>query len=182
MKKVFLILLIILFSKLSAQTTIDSLEFIKNETQSLINDVVSDSLYKDVKYLLKKYAEVFISSETISIRKIKKCFHKTIYDTVIIKIWYPFDDLNYSFYERQMKDTSNQLLPEIITEKTLVNEKENFKYPILTIEKPIFSSDLKHAYIRTSIERTGGCIGYEFYYKLEDKKWIKIRTHILFRC
>ncbi len=183
MKKVFFILLIILFSKLSAQTGIDTLEFIKNETQSLINSVVSDSLYFEAKYLLRKYdAVVTISSEEIKIRKIKKCFHKTIYDTVRTRVDYPFDDLNTSFYDRQITDTSNKLIPEIVTEKSIINEIDNSKYPILIIDKPIFSSDLKSVYIRTSIKYGGGCIGYESYYQLVDQKWIKISTSIVYRC
>jgi hypothetical protein len=81
----------------------------------------------------------------------------------------------------QKRDTTALLLPEFWG-KTIVNDMESVSYPILLIEKPIFSIDLEHAYIRTSIDYKGGCVGYESYYILENDRWIIVKTNMTYRC
>lgn len=183
MRQLCVVFALLIASGLSAQTHIDTTEVIKKERKSLISIVLTDTLFIDIQFVLNHYdAVVHVSDSIIYKTKTRKIFNKKFNDTIKIDISNPFEDIDYNFVVVQKKDTTPLLLPEYLYNKTSVNVIESASKPILLIEKPIFSTDLKHAYIRTSIDYNGGCVGYESYYIFENEKWIKVKSNMTYRC
>jgi hypothetical protein len=67
------------------------------------------------------------------------------------------------------------------TSRILIPDKDFVTQPCLLLEKPIFSSDMKQAYLRTSIDFKGGCSGYETYFIFENNQWKKSKFSLTYK-
>jgi len=187
MKKILLLLLLFKLSGLFAQVTdfnskMDDL--IYHRTQ-IISIALSDSVFKEVKYVFYKYdAVMIITGMKISRPKFSKprLFKKKEFLKIDTIIYNPFKDNDLDFYLYQTNDTVSLIQFTSDHKKSVVYLKTDDTYPIILMEMPLFSEDFQQAIIKTSISHKGGCVGYEFTYQFKNGVWIKKSEKMIYRC
>ena len=179
-KYLFSLLAFSLFESISAQNNVDLSEgvdyqmdsIISENTKALVYSIVSDYDYINIDYVLNQYCAL-VQDYTIIVtkeRNNRKLFKRYNYRKDTIKS-NPFNEEDLSFVIYQQKDTSKYLLINPVKGKKFVNDKDS-RRPILYIGKPLFTKDMKTAYVFISIQYGGGCVGYECYYKYSSGKWV----------
>jgi hypothetical protein len=191
MKTLLLFISLFIISELSAQSVVDTNNIISDKTnlilkrnaQSLISFVLKDSMFDNIRYVASHYGAVIkIHDATLINTKGIKGFHKKSQEKVDTVLFNPFFDTDLQFVLMQYKDTSALVVIDSINKKISIKDKSSVNEPVILIEKPIFSNDFKQAYIRTSIDYKGGCVGYESYYTFENGKWNRKRIKEIYRC
>ncbi len=180
MKEILFILILLLSKSAIAQTSIDTNKFIQENTISLINEVLKDTTFKDVKYLYKNYRAFWIDSDTIKVHYQKRLFQKRKNDTIMIVIFNPFSEENLPFIIKQRKDTSTLVLYDSINDLIPTETIGNYVEGVLFVERPFFSMDFHKAYIRTNIDFKNTGIGFESYYILEKGVWKKTKSVVMY--
>lgn len=161
----------------------DTNKTLQLQTQSLIAFALTDSLYSDIRYVVNHYAALMYFTDSIRKRTNNKrgFLRKSPYLTEEV-IFNPFAETDYPFVLKQREDTSSFVLLNPPISRILIPEKDCVTLPCILLEKPIFSSDMKKAYLRTSIDFKGGCRGYETYFIFEKNKWKKNKCRMTYKC
>jgi len=189
MKYLYLFFALTFVTHLSAQDIADSSRILNDtnktlqlQTQSLIAFALTDSLYSDIRYVVDHYAALVVYTDSIRKKSNNKrgFLRKTTYLSEAV-IFNPFAETDYPFVLKQHKDTSSFVLLNPQISMILIPGKDFVTQPCLLLEKPIFSYDMKQAYLRTLIDYKGGCRGYETSFIFENKQWKKSKFRLTYK-
>lgn len=189
MKYLYLFFALTFVTDLSAQHIADSSRILNDtnktlqyQTQSLIAFALTDSLYSDIRYVVNHYAALVVYTDSIRKKTNSKrgFLRKTTYLSEAV-IFNPFAETDYPFVLKQREDTSSSVILNASISRILIPDKDFVTQPCLLLEKPIFSSDMKQAYLRTSIDFKGGCRGYETYFIFENNQWKKSKFSLTYK-
>jgi len=187
MKNITFFLFLFITSELFSQSNIFDIKIdsLNNKRTEVISIALSDSICKKAKYVYYKYdAVVFISNMTIRKTTVSKTklFRKKENLKIVTIIYNPFKENDLDFYLYQINENDSIISFKSDINKSVIYNKNNDIYPIILIEKPLFSLDFKNAIIRISIDYKGGGVGYEIRYYFNNGIWVKTSEKMIYRC